>query len=131
MQKKGWAAAMSIFVALSTLSGCGATATTQNLHSDNVDVAASLSPAPIAMMQDEGLSIQFTKGGKVSEVKNVSVEFAMPSMTMNDTVTLNEVSPGKFQGDYRFSMTGNWVEKIHYTIDNQLEIATVTWDVKQ
>jgi hypothetical protein len=122
---------ISMFVAIFVLSGCGVKGTTQFIHANNVDITAMLTPAPIAMMQDEGITIQFSQSGKTADVKNVSVEFAMPSMTMGDAVPLTEVSPGKFTGDYRFSMTGNWVEKIHFTNGNQLEIATLSFDINQ
>jgi hypothetical protein len=129
MRKTKWVAISMLFTA-SILSGCGAKGTTQTVHTNNIDISISLSPTPIAMMQDETFTVLFSKNGKAVDVKNVFIEMVMPSMAMNDKVEPSEITPGKFQGSYRFSMNGNWNEEIHYTEGSQPEITSLSWDVK-
>ncbi len=116
-----------LFVVMLTAQGCGAKSTGQTIHESDTDIVASIAPSPAISMQPEQIEIDFSN--HKANIQDVSVQFAMPDMAMSDKIQLTETTSDKYQGNYRFSMTGKWSETITYKIDGKTQTATTTWDV--
>ncbi len=121
---------VSLVTMLVIAQGCGHNATGQTTHTSDTNVQLSISPAPPVAMQSEQATVEFDlNSDKPTPVQNVTASFSMPDMAMDDMISLSEISPGKFQGSYRFSMAGKWTEKITFTKGGKAETVTVSWNV--
>lgn len=95
-------------------SACGtANEFSKEITKNGVTFKITVSPYPIASMQNEHIQVSVERNGHPAPIQKISANASMKDMSMKDNLSLTKASEGDFQSDYQFSMSGSWDVNVH------------------
>ncbi|MCL6517034.1 FixH family protein [Alicyclobacillus sp.] len=96
--------------------GCGPSApVVGQAQAGPIVVRVAASQLPLTAMADEQLSLSFVKENTVVDVNVSKVTVSMPDMAMQDVLPFHRDQSGEYQGNYRFSMSGDWQVEVTFS----------------